>query len=132
MPNEIIVFVDPGDTVVVKARVPAGTFDVQAHNVVLEGYRRFVQIHFQQIEYLLGGEEPDDAIKLLMDAEREIPNIPNTLMQSGMTIQEITSLTAIELRRSERWCQPEEIAGDMSKALVKLLFKEVTPGIPKK
>lgn len=134
MPNETIVFADPGDTVVVKARAasPVAPFDESAHREDLRKYRSFLRIHCEQIGHLLGGGELVDPTKLLMDAEREIPNIPSTLMRSGMTIPEITSLTAIEFRRSKRWCHPDEIAGDMAEALAKLLFKEVDQEIPKK
>lgn len=127
MPNETVIFVDPGDTVVVRARTKSSMapFDESAHQEGLDRYRRFLQVHSKQIGHLLGGEEPDDAIKLLMDAEREIPNIPRTLIQSGMTIPEIISMTAIEFR-------PSEVAGDMSEAVVRLLFNEVAQGIPKK
>lgn len=134
MSTETTVFLKQGDTLVVKARTasPEAPFDARAHQEGLDRYRRFLQVHFEQIGHLLGGGEPVDPTKLLMDAEREIPTIPDDLTKSGMTIPEIISMTAIEFRHSKRWCHPDEIAGDMAEALTKLLFKEVDQKIPRR
>ncbi len=132
MPNETVVFVDPGDRVTVKAR-PAPTrrnFDAQAHQEGLDEYRQFVETHFEQIGFLLGGQ-PEDKIKFLMDTARALPDVIASLKQTGMRPAEIVSYTATVLKGSERWSQPDEIAGDMAEALVRLL-KEVAEGLPKK
>lgn len=132
MSNETIVFADQGDTVIVQVRraSPTTPFDESAHQEGLNEYRRFIQAHFEQIGYLLGGQ-PEDQDSLLMTTEGELPDLIKALRQTRMRPEEIISLTAQVLRSSPNWNQPDEVAGDMAGRFVDLLA-QVAQGIPKK
>lgn len=132
MSNETTVFLNQGDTVVVKVRTasPIAPFDESVHQEGLGQYRRFVQTHFEQIGYLLGGK-PEDQDSLLMDAERQLPYLITALRHAIMTPEEVVSFTADALRSSPNWSQSDVVAGDMAECLVNLL-SEVAKGIPKK
>lgn len=132
MSNEIIVFANQDDTVIVKVRraPPMAPFDARLHQESLNTHRRFVQAHAREIGYLLG-KKPEDQDSFLMTTEGELPDLIKALRQTRMRPEEIISLTAQVLRSSPNWNQPDEVAGDMGQALVNLLA-QVAQGIPKK
>lgn len=130
MPNEIIINLQPGEERVFRVKAPRTPFDYQPSQEGLEAYRRFAEAHWEQIEYLLGGQ-PEDQDSLLMDAQRELPEIIDAVRRSRIPQPELVSLTAGIFRSSGRWSGPPEKAGDMGQALVNLLA-QVAQGIPKK
>lgn len=130
MSNEIIINLEPGEERVLRIKAPRTPFDYQPSQEGLDAYRRFVESHWGQIEDLLGGK-PEDQDSLLMDAERELPDIIDAVRKSRIPQPELVSLTAGIFRSSGRWNGPPEKAGDMAGRFVDLLA-QVAQGIPKK